>query len=143
MSSDQWTILGTLIGAVSLVLAGVQTVRYQVAKRLLARLNEREQLANWALYDLLVQAYDSLAEARHALKPGQPTDSSTAAEKTAQVASLLNATWLLVIQHAAMLEPSFDEAAIGRWKKAGRLDTTWREERARKLLPNPTEQPLP
>ena len=158
MAPDWWTISGTVIGAISLVVAGVQTVRYQVAKRLLKRISEREQVATWALYDRITQAYDDVGEARQALRstdaqsagPSQValTHVETAAwtravEKTAQTAAILNAMWLNTIEHASSLEPVFEEATVERWKELGRLNTPWRIERARKLLPAISDAPLP
>lgn len=131
---DTWTIVGTIVGVLSLILAAVQTVRYQATKKLLDQLQNREQIATWSLYDLAIQAYTSLGEARAALRDvsGAPV---AAIEKTAQVASLLNAIWLKLIEHAATLEPEFTEATIERWRNLGRLDSDWRLQRARKLLP--------
>jgi hypothetical protein len=142
MTPDWWTIVGTVIGAISLILAVVQTIRYQVAKRLLRRINEREQLATWALYDLIVQAYDIIGEARTTLR-SEPNSPVQAVEKTAQAASLLNAMWLKTVEHAAMLEPEFREPTLQRWVDLGRLDSDWRLARARKLLPRVSDEPLP
>lgn len=134
MPLDPWTIASTGIGIASLMLAIVQSFRYQATKKLLEQMQDREQIATWALYDLGIQAYTSLGEARVALR-GNSNVPVAGIEKTAQVASLLNAMWLKLIEHAATLEPKFDEAAIKRWQELGRLDSDWRLERARKLLP--------
>jgi len=135
MSAEAWTILSTGVSVASLGLAIIQTFRYRATKRLLAKLNEREQLATWSLYDLLVQAYTANAEARSALREEQ-TPAVAAIEKSAQTAALLNAMWLNTVEHAAQLEPVFDEAVLDRWIRLGRLDSEWRIARARKLLPS-------
>jgi hypothetical protein len=141
VDADGWAVLGTVASIASLALAVVQTIRYRVAKSLLRQLRNKEQVATWSHYDLIVQAYDWNAEARDALRSeaGAPI---VALEKTAQVSSLLNAMWLKSVEHAASLEINFDEEAIERWQALGRLDTEWRLKRARKLLPSPGEEVL-
>jgi hypothetical protein len=139
VSPDWWTIVGTVVGVISLVIAVVQTFRYREAKRLLEQLRVREQLAIWSLYDLIVQAYDSTGEARTALR-SDGAEPVKAIEKTAQTAALLNAAWLKTIEHAATLEDTFDQAALERWISLGRLDSDWRKARARKLLPPSIQQ---
>lgn len=137
MTPDLWTIAGTVAGVTSLFVAVIQTFRYREAKRLLEQLRLRDQLSTWSLYDLIVQAYEAVGEAREALRNG-PVPPAKALEKTAQSAALLNAMWLNTIEHAATLEPVFDQATLDRWKALGRLDSEWRVSRAKKLLPPPS-----
>ena len=134
MTVDIWAIIGTILAAAGLVVAVIQTLRYRVARQLLLKINQREQISTWALYDLVVQAYDSLNHTRSVLR--EPSgDTRAALESAAKASSLLNAMWLRCVEQAALLEPTFDEAAIERWKEMGRLDSEWRYTRARKLLP--------
>ena len=136
MSSLAWTILGTVLTAVGLAVAVIQSFRYQEAARLLRTLRDREQIANWALYDLITQAYDQVREARDELRD-ESGGSRKALENAARAVSLLNAMWLNTVEHAAALEPEFSEQTLDRWEALGRLDTQWRMERARRLLPAP------
>jgi len=140
---DWWSVIGTVIGAISLVIAGVQTVRYQVAKRLLQRINSREQVATWGLYDLIIQAYDDVVEAREALRSAPNAAPVKAVEKTAQTAALLNAMWLATVEHASTLEPQFNSSTVERWVELGRLDSDWRIARAKKLLPSANSGEIP
>ena len=128
MTADTWTVLGTVLTAVALAIPLVQTIRYRIASALLRQIHQRDQIANWALYDMIVQTYDCLHKARAAAGEDPPNENVLIAE-TNQASAVVNSM--------AILEPEFNENTIARWEQTGRLDSAWRLARARKLLPSP------
>ena len=136
MTADTWTVLGTVLTAVALAISLVQTIRYRIASALLRQIHQRDQIANWALYDMIVQTYDCLHKARAAAGEDPPNENVLIAE-TNQASAVVNSMWLRTVERAAILEPEFNENTIARWEQTGRLDSVWRLARARKLLPSP------
>jgi hypothetical protein len=130
--SDVLNATGLALSVLGLVVALAQTLRYREAQKSLSEIKRRNNADIWQGMSLILQAYESLDDARSIRLLGFPR--SDLAAKISSARRAVIALYIHQLRQATLDEPVFTEETIRHWIKTGRLENEWRVQQARKFI---------
>jgi hypothetical protein len=131
-------IAGVLLGVAGVAISLVQTYRYEEARERLIRIKRARNATIWHNIALVLNAYESLEDAREFSSQQDLNASRDALQgKIASARRSVIDQYLDLLKEAVLDEEHFSEDTIEYWKSIGRLDNEWRVKQAKKFLQKP------
>lgn len=128
-------LIGGIASVLGLLVAVVQTMRYRESQRHLHELKRRRNATIWSIISGVLQAYESLEDARDLLKAhNNSLNRELALSKVTSARRSTVNQYVQLLREAVLDEEEFTETTVEEWKRLGRLENEWRVCQAKKFI---------
>jgi hypothetical protein len=129
--SNIFGIAGTIVSIIGLIIAIIQSMKYKAANENYKKLKQIRNTQIWGSISLILEAYDTLDEAKKILEERE-IDSEISLKIVSARKSIV-AQYLRLLEQAILDEPTFTIETANEWRKKGLLENEWRYQVAIKL----------